>query len=61
MFLYLHFEKMIKNQIKLNEYSINVDGRTFVHNFERIWPEHLLSCRIHIYVYDILYMILQYV
>ncbi len=39
MFLYLHFEKIIKDQIKLNEYSININARTFVHNFKRIWPE----------------------
>ncbi len=35
------FENIIKEQITLNEHSINVTGRTSVHNFEKTLSEHL--------------------
>ncbi len=34
-----HFETVIKDQITLNEHSINIPGRMFVRNFERTFPE----------------------
>lgn len=39
MFLFQRFENVI-DHITLNDRSINITGRMFVHNFERTLPEH---------------------
>jgi len=33
-----YFKNIINDQITLNEHSINVTGRTFVHNLKRTLP-----------------------
>lgn len=43
MFLCKYSGNIIKDQITFNERSMNVTGRTFFHNFERMFPVNFVN------------------